>query len=445
MKLDVYAQGIHAGTVEHDREHRLWTFDYSPSWLQREDRYPLSPALTFTGRSSLSPEQHSSIVRTFFENLLPEGQALDDAARASKLSKAETFGLLAALGHETAGALEVADGTLAGNRDKKTLRALPLGELSERIRARPGQPFTVWDGRVRLSIAGYQDKLAVYEDDKRDWLLVDGSSIASTHIVKPEPIRTALAGMTSNERLCMHLASLIGLSTPATQLVHVPEPLLVIQRFDRRRTTDGVDRLHCIDGCQLLDLPVGMKYERQYGHGNDVKHIRDGANLPALFRMLAEHSPSPAADRLALLRWTIFQVLIGNTDAHAKNLSFFVRAAGIELAPAYDLVCGLEYADKNIEDQLAMAIGDEFSPRSLGAFDWAQFAHNCKLSPRLVARQLRDICSRAHEALPIAAARVIEEGGARDTVNAVTEIVKAQISMVKSLADKVIDVPASML
>jgi serine/threonine-protein kinase HipA len=109
------------------------------------------------------------------------------------------------------------------------------------------------------------------------------------------------------------------------------------------------------------------------------------------------------------------------------------------------MVCGLEYADQNIEDQLAMAIGDEFSPRSLGAFDWAQLAHNCKLSPRLVARQLQDICSRTHEALPIAAARVVEEGGARDTVSRVSEIVKAQASMLESLADKVVEAPVAML
>jgi hypothetical protein len=31
-----------------------------------------------------------------------------------------------------------------------------------------------------------------------------------------------------------------------------------------------------------------------------------------------------------LKRWTIFQILIGNTDAHGKNLSFFIDAGGFD-------------------------------------------------------------------------------------------------------------------
>ena len=54
----------------------------------------------------------------------------------------------------------------------------------------------------------------------------------------------------------------------------------------------------------------------------------------------------------------IFQVLIGNTDAHAKNLTFFNGVSGLSLAPAYDLFCGLVYAELPVEDTFAMAIGD---------------------------------------------------------------------------------------
>jgi serine/threonine-protein kinase HipA len=56
-----------------------------------------------------------------------------------------------------------------------------------------------------------------------------------------------------------------------------------------------------------------MKYERPYGDTRDVQHIRDGASLPKLFTLIDAASPNPAADGLALLRWIIFQILIGNT------------------------------------------------------------------------------------------------------------------------------------
>lgn len=447
MKLEIHAQGMHVGTLEHDRERQQWRFDYSSTWLQWENRYPLSPALPLEWPigSALprAAEQHSLLVRTFFENLLPEGQALDDAAAATKISKAESFGLLAALGRETAGALEVvSSNTEMRAAAEPVFRPVTREQLSERIRARPHEPFTVWDGRVRLSIAGYQDKLAVYEDAGGNWSLVEGSTIASTHLIKPEPVRAALAGMTSNERLCMQIASHLGIPAAHTRLVHVPEPVLLIERFDRRRTAAGVDRLHCVDGCQALGLPVGMKYERPYGNNDSVKAIRDGASLRTLFELVRVHSPRPAAASIALLRWTIFQTLIGNTDAHAKNISFFVTGAGLVIAPAYDLVCSLEY--KDIDDHLAMAIGDEFSPRSQSAFDWAQFAHECKLPPRVVARHLGELALRARDALPAAARQVHEEGGRNDTIDHVTEIVRTQIEMLGRLAPGVVDVPAEM-
>ncbi len=60
-----------------------------------------------------------------------------------------------------------------------------LTELAQRIAERAQVPFAVWDGRVRMSIAGYQDKLAVYKENDRLYL-ADGE-LASTHILKPEP------------------------------------------------------------------------------------------------------------------------------------------------------------------------------------------------------------------------------------------------------------------
>ncbi len=442
MKLQVFIARAPVGTLEHHRELQQWAFAYSPEWLARDDRYPLSPALPFERPTSLSAAVESNRVRSFFENLLPEGQALDDAAAAAKVSKAETFGLIAVLGRETAGALEILAEGSAVPEGKPMLRSVTPDQLSDRIRARPHEPFTVWDGRVRLSIAGFQDKLAVYEDAKGDWYLVEGSSIASTHLLKPEPVRNTLAGMTSNERLCMQMASAVELPTARTRWARVPEPVLVIERFDRKKTNHGVDRLHCIDGCQALGLPVGRKYERPYGSAEAVKNIRDGARLPALFDLLRTHSPQPLSDVRHLLRWTIFQVIIGNVDAHAKNLSFFVSAAGLTLAPAYDLVCGLIY--ENIEEQLAMAIGDEFAARKVSAFDWAQFASDCALPRRLVERELTDLSGRVLAVAPKVAQQSNDEGCDAATVARVMEVVRNQAERLRFLAPEVprVDVAA---
>jgi len=85
----------------------------------------------------------------------------------------------------------------------------------------------------------------------------------------------------------------------------VPEEILIVERFDRHNKDQSVERIHVIDGCQALGLQVSYKYERVYGDGRDVKHIRDGARLEDFFALM-RRAPSPTVQRNMLLRWVIF-------------------------------------------------------------------------------------------------------------------------------------------
>jgi serine/threonine-protein kinase HipA len=134
----------------------------------------------------------------------------------------------------------------------------------------------------------------------------------------------------------------------------------------------------------------------------------------------------PAAERQLLLRWTIFQVLIGNTDAHAKNLSFFSGAGGLSLGPAYDLVCGLMYAAGAVADTYAFAIGDAFAPHELSTYEWAHFALLTKISPVLVQKELTKLANTALKVLPPVSAEAIEEGARPDVVESIRNQVTAE-------------------
>ncbi|MES2832988.1 MAG: HipA domain-containing protein [Pseudomonadota bacterium] len=432
MKLTVWIHERRVGTLAYDIHTARFVFDYAQEWLIWNERFPLAPSLPFQHLGNELPDQHSAAVRQFFQNLLPEGQALEDAARANKISKANVLGLLQALGKETTGALRI---TLEGERPHTT-RAQPrllLGEeLSERIRRRPELPFSIWDGKIRLSIAGYQDKLAVFEH-KNQWFLVEDEALASTLILKPEPVSKTLTGMTTNELMCMTLARSIGLPVASAYLKHVPEPVLVIERFDRKVVPSAtgeveVERRHCIDGCQTLGLSVDFKYERPYGDGRDVKDIRDGASLQRFFTLLQDTSKVPvtAAAQLEFLRWVIFQVLIGNTDAHAKNVSFFCGADGLRLTPAYDLVCGLAFAPAGIEDSLAMAIGDNFDPLKIQEYNWAQLAFENRLAPRLVANELARLAKACLNALPGVLEILEKQSASAEMARLVSDVVGRQ-------------------
>lgn len=227
-------------------------------------------------------------------------------------------------------------------------------ELHQRLGEHDAVPLAGWDGKVRMSIAGVQDKLMVYPDrplEEGGRLVLAEPPLASTHILKPDPGRTATPHLVVNEYFCMSLARRMGLPAAEVRIYRTPEPVLVVRR------------LHLIDACQAADLPATCKYERNLGSGEHVHNIREGVSFQALFS-LVEHTLNKAAARLTLLRWALFQNLIGNSDAHGKNLSFFVQRQGLMPAPWYDLVSVTQYP--GIDHELAMAYGDAFVLEGVG-------------------------------------------------------------------------------
>jgi len=460
-RLEVRLDQDLVGHLTHDGATNRFSFDYTAQWREQPRSFPVSPRIPLEPVAGQTAESHSAEVRLFFENLLPEGAALDHAAQANGIARSNLVGLMVALGKETAGALRVAiarDGGEAsdqaaspqGERDGEDprredppveLRRVTREELSERIRRRTELPFSVWDGKVRLSIAGLQDKIAILARGD-EWFLVDGPRLASTVIVKPAPTRPRLAGLPGNEYLCMQLALRSGLEVATTRLVHVPEPVLLVTRFDRVDLDDRVQRLHLIDGCQALGLPASMKYERPYGDNPDVRDIRDGANYAGLFALLAQ-SPQPARDRQALLRWAIFQVLIGNTDAHGKNVSFFCNVEGLRLAPAYDLVCIPGLRDSSLNLSFAMAIGDAFQEADVNSLEWANFARDCRLPPRMVSSELERLALRILDRLSLAEEDARRSGVPEDVLGAVRPVIQENCRRHAALAGEIPRVPAA--
>ena len=451
MNLAVWIHHHRVGTLSYDGANSRFAFSYDPEWIASPGAFPLTPTLPFVTPEGHTLDQHSVTVRQFFQNLLPEGQALDDAAQAHSISKDSVIGLLRVLGRETAGALMFSLTDEDPHQDILPARPLSETELSQRIRQRPDMPFSVWDGKVRLSIAGYQDKLAVFEQHGQ-WFLVEDPRVASTLIIKPEPTARFMEGMTTNEFMCMRLAAAVRLPVANVYLHHVPEPVLVIERFDREviPQADGtatVRRIHCIDGCQALGLPVDFKYERPYGAMPDVRNIRDGASIKRFLTRLNDKTftPVPAAARMQFLRWTIFQVLIGNTDAHAKNVSFFCRSAGLTVAPTYDLVCALVYAGSKVQDQLAMAIGDNFDPTRISAYDWAQLARENDLAPRLVAQEINRLAKSCLKVLPKLTVDLERQGADPAMLMRVRDVIARQAEEALRVAPMIQEVDLTLL
>lgn len=261
----------------------------------------------------------------FFENIIPEGPALTRMAALAGTRPVDTYGILAAFGRDCAGAIALLpDGQRPGGPGECGYEPLTSEGLEILIGSLDVAPFGADPERgFRPSLAGFQRKALLGRADDGTWQVPRGDA-PSTWILKPDGPHA----MSGNEATCLTLARACGLDVPSTELLDLRGlPVLAVRRYDRRESPDGPIRVHQEDGCQAMAVPPALKYEEQ-----------GGPSLCSLASMLRDYgSPADVTD---LLRRTVFNVAVGNADAHAKNLSILHDADDpvIRLAPVYDVL-----------------------------------------------------------------------------------------------------------
>jgi serine/threonine-protein kinase HipA len=97
---------------------------------------------------------------------------------------------------------------------------------------------------------------------------------------------------------------------------------------------------------------------------------------------------------LSLLNWVIFNYLIGNSDAHGKNISLLLLPEGPMLAPFYDLLSTRIYSHYGLAEGLAMKIGGENDPGAIQKRHWEQFAEEVGIKPRLVLTRVTEMAEK---------------------------------------------------
>lgn len=349
----------------------LWALDYDDDW--RATGFDLSPGLPRTAGTVADGASHRP-VQWFFDNLLPEEGERLLVARDAGLDPVDAFALLQRFGPESAGALTL----LAPDQaiEPADLRPLPDNVLSDRIRALPRFPLA-HDAPKRMSLAGAQHKLAIVVLDQDLWEPVGRA--ASTHLLKPDHPRVDdYAHSAVNEWFCMRLAERCGLPIPPIALRRVPEPVYLVKRFDRSGEGISATRLYALDACQLLSLDRAFKYSQA---------------TPASLSALVARCRRPSQTRVALLRWQIFNFLVGNGDAHLKNLSFLVDQDGVRLAPHYDLLSTTVYsAPQWAHAELTFSMGTKSRFGAVTRADVVAFGHDLGIPLRVTVRYLERLC-----------------------------------------------------
>ena len=351
------------------------SFSYSPRWLQSPSAQPLSRSLP------LRPEPFDDkATRPFFAGLLPEGDKRKLVAMALQVSPQNDYALLNGIGGECAGAVTLLEPGQqpTGLPSEQYVRWLDDGELIAILDELPRRPMLAGKDGLRLSLAGAQDKLPV--------VFINGhiglpkQNTPSSHILKPAI--SAVEGSVYNEGLCMALAMRLKLSVASTSIRRVADRVyLLVERYDRLRQPDGsLQRLHQEDFCQALGVAPEYKYQNE-----------GGPDLTQCFDLIRKATRPSAPQVLRLLDYVIFNALIGNHDAHAKNFSLIYTRRGTVLAPLYDTLSTAVYA--NLTDKMAMKIGSKYKFTEVQKQHWEQFAQAAGLSLVQVKKRILTLAS----------------------------------------------------
>jgi serine/threonine-protein kinase HipA len=305
---------------------------------------PLTVAAS--GLAAWSPQ----LTRNWFDGLLPEGDRRVRLAARFGLRSEDTFGLLAEIGWECAGAVAV----LPEGQSPTSGRYEQIDEagVAERLDALPSIDLDP-DDAIRMSLGGAQDKLLLARIGDRWALPIDGAP--STHILKPEP--DLRPGLAAAEAWALRVA---GAATEASETIVTNElgvrPVIVVTRYDRQHPGDRIVRLHQEDLCQALGLPVGLKYARP-AHPEDP-------SLARLARILVERAVDPPTELIRLLQQVAASVALRNADAHAKNISLLHQGNAVRLAPLYDVAPTIAFLPR--QTTLGLSIGGKFKLTEIG-------------------------------------------------------------------------------
>jgi serine/threonine-protein kinase HipA len=160
-----------------------------------------------------------------------------------------------------------------------------------------------------------------------------------------------------------------------------------VARYDRVRRADGETvRVHQEDFCQALGRPPERKYQQEGG-----PLVRECVAL------LREWSSTPVLDIREFVDVLIFNLLIGNADAHGKNYSMIYRHGERRLAPFYDIVSTVAWPE--LWTRLAMNIGKGRDVNDVNPDHFRRMTEEAALGWPMVRERIASLSGKVIETL----------------------------------------------
>ena len=317
----VLLHGEHVGAIH--RRDAFTKFVFDQDYWDRPDRAVLGR--WFEDHPRKQPRA-ANWVPAWFSNLLPEGRLRELIAREQGVDTNCEIDLLVRIGGDLPGAVQVVSD--------------PSAPIDEGFEAAADGPVNVPgpSGRLRFSLAGVGLKFSMRQEGDR--LVLPAHGKGGDWIVKTPD--GSYPGLVANEAAVMRLASDVGIEVPEVYVRHRDQvdeleegawpsdedEAYVVRRFDRR--AEG--RVHIEDFAQVLG-------RSGIGEGKYRSTVETVAAIAYRGR--------DRASLREMVRRSVFNLLVGNGDAHLKNWSLIYPDRKIaRLSPAYDLVCTAVYPNQ---------------------------------------------------------------------------------------------------
>lgn len=396
--LDVYLNDKHIGCLEKTRKGARFQFD--DDVIDGMQGLPLlSTALPVKQRS-----YSEGLTGAWFENLLPEGDRLERLCRTLNCAPSDYMAILEEIGWECAGAISLLpkDAELPKHSSLTLLSDVELADILNNLPAYETEEELV----ARTSLGGFQEKLLVVANNitvvngyvRNADIALPACSEITTHILKPQ-ISARYPRLIEAEAWAMEAArSAARCARSALLRVDGAPMTLIVKRFDRVFDGDRCKRLHQEDCCQAMGLPPSGKYTST----REVKG--DDPSFQKIARLLLAYSLNYEQEITELLRQMTVNLVLGNTDAHAKNYTFlYEKPCEPTLSPMYDVTPSFDI-EPNAEF-LSMRIAGKVRQTEIGrediideAISWGMSGH---LATQILDETLRNLNQGITEARSI--------------------------------------------
>lgn len=295
-----------------------YVFNYGKSYLQRDDAITIYDA-ELPLRQGLLPLLSGLSIPGCIRDAAPDAwgrrvilnKKFGNKASGIDPAELDELSYLIESGSDRIGAL---DFQLSPSvYEPRNTSGAPLEELIEATElVEKGIPLTSELAQALqhgTSIGGARPK-ALIQSDSRKYIAKFSTSSDLYSVVKAEYIAMRLAGLTGLDVSPVSLERAAG------------KDVLLVERFDRTATVNGWQRKSLVSALTMLALDEMMARYASY------------ETLAELVRARFTSAPETLRELFSRI---VFNILVGNTDDHARNHAAFWDGHVLTLTPAYDI------------------------------------------------------------------------------------------------------------